>query len=153
MKSTFVTTVIMCITVACVAQTKFEKTSMSRASVELNCPKENVKVLRSAAYSGGALVVLNACDKVAYYECMGTVCQPRCVYTPKPVEFTGASETEGKFMKLVMERASVEFEVAVADIKQMRHFDGKGQGSYFLYINGNEVNYECYGTVCNLKCQ
>ena len=82
------------------AQTKFEKTSMARAAVELNCPKENIKVLRSAAYSGGALVVLNACDKIAYNECMGTVCLPRCVYNPKPVEYTGSGETDGKFKKI-----------------------------------------------------
>ena len=136
-----------------IAQSKFEKTSMSRASVELNCPKENIRVLRTAAYTGGALVVLNACDKIAYYECMGTVCQPRCVYTPKAVDFAGVGETDGKFSKLVKERAMVEFEATSEEIKQLRHFDGKGQGSYFLYIKGNEVNYECYGSVCNLKCQ
>ena len=99
------------------AQTKFEKTSMARAAVELNCPKENIKVLRSASYSGGALVVLNACDKIAYYECMGTVCQPRCVYNPKPVEYTGSGETDGKFKKLVLERAMVEFEATADEIK------------------------------------
>lgn len=153
MKTLLVFFVGLAVVSTSIAQTKFEKTSIARASVELNCQKENVKVLRSAAYSGGALVVLNACDKIAYYECMGTVCQPRCVYVPKPVEFAGAGESDGKFHKLVIDRAMVEFEAAAEEIKQMRHFDGKGQGSYFLFIKGNEVNYECYGSVCNLKCQ
>jgi len=135
------------------AQTKLEKTAMKKAAFDLSCPAENVKVARSSNYPGGALVVITACDKIGYYECMGTVCQTRCVYTPKSTDFTGAGESDGKFHKLVMDRAGVEFEAAADDVKQVKHLDGKGQGTYVLAVKGNEVTYECYGSVCNLKCQ
>ena len=132
---------------------KFEKTSIEKAAIDFDCQKDKITVIRSVFYTGGGLVVLNVCDSTAFYECMGTVCMQRCKYVPKPIEFTGEGETKGKFHKQVFERASVEFDVAQSEIKQIKHFDGKGQGTYYLYINGNEVVYECMGTVCNLKCQ
>src|SRR5690606_16016698 len=131
----------------------FEKTSIDRASVEFDCAKDKISVVRTAKYAGGGLIVLNACEQIVYYECMGTVCQQRCNYSEKASDYSGTGETEGKFHKQVLERASVEFEVPQTDIKQIKHYDGKGQGSYYLLIKGNEVVYECAGTVCNLKCE
>lgn len=131
----------------------YEKTSMERASVEFDCSKDKINVVRTAKYMGGGLIVLSVCDSIVYYECMGTVCQQRCKHTEKASDYSGEGETKGKFRKLVFERASVEFEVPETEIKQIKHFDGKGQGSYYLYVKGNEVVYECAGTVCNLKCE
>lgn len=132
---------------------KFEKISIDKAAFDFNCAKEKITVIRKVFYTGGGLIVLNVCDSTVFYECVGTICNQRCNYTPKPTEFNGEGETDGKFHKQVIERATVEFDVAQTDIKQIKHLDGRGQGTYHLFINGNEVIYECMGTVCNLKCQ
>lgn len=153
MKKGLVCLLVLAATWQVQGQTKLEKTAITKAAFDLNCAKENVKVLRSANYSGGALVVMMACEKVAYYECMGTVCQARCVYTPKPSDYTGPGESDGKFHKLVVDRAMVEFEASLEEVKQVKHLDGKGQGTYVLAVKGNEVTYECFGSICNLKCQ
>lgn len=131
----------------------YEKTSMERAAVEYNCAKDKIKVVRAAKYLGGGLIVLSVCDSLVYYECMGTVCQQRCHYIPKQSDYAGAGETGGNYHKQVIERAAIEFECPADEIKQIKHYDGSGQGSYYLLIKGKEVIYECMGSVCNLKCQ
>ena len=132
---------------------KYEKIIIDKASVEFNCDKSQVKILNSSKYTGGGLFVVEAAGKKVYYECMGTVCQSRCNYTDKPSDFKGDGETNGNYHKLVMDRAAVEFDCKSADIKQVKHTDSRGQGYYVLSVCGKEVEYECAGSVCNLKCK
>jgi hypothetical protein len=50
-----------------------------------------------------------------------------------------------------MERVAVEFD-AVSDAKQIKHLDGRGTGTYYVAVKGQEVIYKCMGSVCNIKC-
>ena len=125
---------------------------IDRAAVELNCARDQIRVVRSATYTGGGVYVLDACGQQASYECMGTVCQKACSASPKPSEYTGAGETDGSFHSLAVKRAAAEFGCAAENTKQVRHADSVGGGFYVMSVCGQEVRYNCAGTVCNLAC-
>jgi len=146
--------IFMVSSVSLVAQskTKFDQTIIKRASVEYNCPAEKITIINNTTYPGGGLFVVKVCDSTVYYECMGTVCQPRCPYQQKAATETG-SETDGKYHDIVIKRAEVEFGCSASEIKQIKHADDRGQGYYVLSVCGKQVEYQCMGTVCNLKCK
>lgn len=134
----------------CVTSVDFDSVVRGNASVEYGCAKESIKILRQTEYMGGGAFAIDACGNKATYECMGTVCQKACSYTPQPSGFSGTPETDGAFHSVVMKRAGVDFECT--DIKQMSHSDSRGQGVYMLDVCGNKAKYQCAGSVCNLAC-
>lgn len=127
-------------------------TAIRVASVQMDCPAEQLKAIRSAQYTGGSMYVLEGCGARVTYECMGTVCQKACSYEAKPSSYTGAGETGGSFSALVGQRAAAEFDCPAESIRQVRHADTMGGGTYVLSVCEKEVTYNCMGSVCNLAC-
>lgn len=122
---------------------------LERAVVSLRQPLQRAE---PATYTGGGVYVLDACGQKAFYECMGTVCQKACSASPKPSEYAGAGETYGSFHSLAVKRAAAEFGCDAENTKQVRHADSVGGGFYVMSVCGQEVRYNCAGTVCNLAC-